>query len=369
MSGEWRYIAAHMNGDGTETFLDYEVPLSNVSIQESLSGHGGLDAKIAPEILRLKTEDGKPIFVPWKTAIYAEASGEIRGGGILTDLPMTGPTLDLDLVGHSGYFADQPWPWEDKFDTADPLVIDRYLIEKFQTQESFDIGLRAAGAEKSKPVRLSQVVSGKNELYYIAVWQTTDLDRERTQLAEVGGYEWVVKHRWDDVDEEKIIHEIEYGYPQLGKRRTDLTFKVGVNIVDDPTVTDDGDEYASHALILGAGQGRKMVRAEDSRKTDRLGRWTVVSDKSINKNDIARKRATSTLKALAGELDIVDLAVWNHDNAPMGSYHVGDEILVQSDEKGGWSDFGALWFRILGINHQPEKNITTLQIRRAEKIS
>ena len=45
---------------------------------------------------------------------------------------------------------------------------------------------------------------------------------------------------------------------------------------------------------------------------------------------------------------------------------MGDEILIQSGE--GWADFGDLWVRVLGIIHHPEKNTSTLQIRRAEKI-
>ena len=360
---EWRYIASRLNGDGTETILDWNLPLSDVSVQESLSGHGGLDAKITPEVASLKGEDGKPIFIPESTAIYAEASGQIRGGGIVTQKPMDGPTLSLDCIGFSGRWQGQPWAGEDKYDTADPLAIDRYIIEEFQ-KKPFDIGLKPVGADTSQMVRLSETVTGKNELYYLAYWETLDLDKERAQLAEIGGYEWVTKHRWSG---EKIVHEIEYGYPRLGSRRSDLRFVVGENIAQDIPATDDGDEYASHVLVLGAGQGRKMVRAEANRPTNRLGKWKVITDKSIGKESVARERAETELKALTGELDITEITVWDHDNAPIGTYHAGDEILIQSGE--GWADFGDLWVRVLGIIHHPEKNTSTLQIRRAEKIT
>src|SRR5699024_11240201 len=144
-----------------------------------------------------------------------------------------------------------------------------------------------------------------------AYWQTLYLNKERTQLAEIGGYEWTVKHSWSG---EQIKHEIEYGYPKLGSRRTDLRFVVGENIPDNIPATDDGDEYASHVLVLGSGQGRKMVRADDSRPTKRLGRWKVVSDKSIGKDQAAKTRVASELKALSGELDITEIEVWDHDN-------------------------------------------------------
>ena len=364
---EWRYIATRLNGDGTETFLDWNLPLSDVSVQESLSGHGGLDAKITPEVAQLKDEDGKPIFVPWSTAIYAEASGQIRGAGILTQLPMDGPSLSLDCIGFSGYLEGQPWVGEDKYDTADPLVIDRYIVEEFQ-KEPFDIGLRPTGAENSQMVQLSEMVTGKKELYYLSLWAgTLDLDKERTQLAEIGGYEWSVGHRWDDSSHDEIVHEIEYGYPKIGARRSDLRFVVGENIIDNIPATDDGDEYASHVVVLGSGQGRKMIQPYDSRPTKRLGRWKVITDKSIGKDQIAKERVLAELKALSGELDITEIEVWDHDNAPVGTYSAGDEILIQSGV--GWADFGDLWVRILGIIHHPEKNTSTLQIRRSEKIT
>lgn len=361
---EWRYIASRLNGDGTETFLDFNLPLADVSVQESLSGHGGLDAKITPEVARLKTASGEPVFVPWSTAIYAEASGQIRGGGIVTQIPLDGPNLSLDCVGFSGYLGGQPWIGEDRYDTADPLTIDRYIWEQFQ-KKPFDIGLRPTGADRSQMVRLSETVTGKNELYYLALWAgTTDLDKERQQLTEIGGYEWMTKHSWSG---ESIKHELEYGYPKIGSRRNDLRFVVGENIPEHIAATNDGDEYASHVVVLGSGQGRKMIQPYDNRPTTRLGRWKVVSDKSIGKDQIAKERVASELKALAGELDITELDVWDHPNAPVGTYRAGDEILIQSGE--GWADFGDMWVRILGIIHHPEKNTSTLQIRRAEKIS
>ncbi|ASZ73344.1 minor tail protein [Brevibacterium phage LuckyBarnes] len=360
---EWRYIASRLNGDGTETFLDKELPLSGVSIQNVISGHGGLDATITPEVARLQAEDGLPIFTPWSTAIYAEASGSIRGGGILTSDPISGPNLSLDCIGFSGYLQGQPWMKEDKFDTADPLQVDRYIWETFQ-KKPFNLGLKPTGDTKSQQRQLSESVSGKKEFYYLAPWQTTDLDKEREQMAAIGGYEWVTKHRWSG---EKIIHEIEYGFPKLGRRRTDLRFVAGENISEHIGVQMDGESYASHVLVLGSGQGRKMIQASDDRSSNRLGRWAIVTDKNITKDKIAIDRVAAELEARTGTADITELEVWDHDNAPVGSYSPGDEIYVQSAE--GWGNFGALWLRVLGIVHHPEKNTSTLQVRRSEKVT
>ena len=40
--GKWRYIASRLNGDGTETFLSYDVPISGCQVTDVLSGAGGI---------------------------------------------------------------------------------------------------------------------------------------------------------------------------------------------------------------------------------------------------------------------------------------------------------------------------------------
>src|SRR5687768_18271789 len=105
----WRYIAARVNGDGTEDFLDWEVPLIDAEITDVLSGISSITGKIAPEIARLKNADGTPLFREWETALYAEHDGEIRGGGILTNSGFNGATWDCEFSGFIGYWKDMPY--------------------------------------------------------------------------------------------------------------------------------------------------------------------------------------------------------------------------------------------------------------------
>ena len=93
--GNWRYIASRLNGDGTETFLSYDVPLSGGQTTTALSGPGGINGTITPEIAALQDEYGRPILEPWSTAIYAEVDGQIRGGAILSAL---GPGFTASFV-------------------------------------------------------------------------------------------------------------------------------------------------------------------------------------------------------------------------------------------------------------------------------
>jgi hypothetical protein len=46
---------------------------------------------------------------------------------------------------------------------------------------------------------------------------------------------------------------------------------------------------------------------------------------------------------------------------------VGDEIALTT--AGGWTDERDLWVKILGIQITPGTDVTTLQVRRAEKVN
>src|SRR5688500_240507 len=95
----WSYFATRLNGDGTETPLATDLPLEGVSLTSVLSGPAGHSSKISPAMQRLKTPDGRPLFEPWSTAIYAEEDDVIRHGCIVTDLGISGADLSITGAG------------------------------------------------------------------------------------------------------------------------------------------------------------------------------------------------------------------------------------------------------------------------------
>lgn len=366
---QWRFIAARLDGAGGEEFLDFDLPLDDVEVHQVLNGHGGLSATVAHEVAHLRV-DGQPVFVPWSTAIYAEASGQIRGGGILTDLSEAGPTLSLDCVGFTGYLADMPYTGHRSIERDDPLKVSRHLWEHTQGRKRFNLGIEFAGSSESRDMFigddtvLPSETPQKVDPYVLAYWQTHDLAREFDHLAELAPFEYRTEHAWDG---DRIRHRLNYGYPTLGARRQDQRFVVGENVLVEPDIETAGDEYASHVLVLGAGEGRSMMRDEQSTTTDRLGRYAVVSDKTITTPAQAKARATAELKALTGTSDVTEIQVIEHPHAPLGSYQVGDEIPLTTAD--GWTDETDMWVKILGIVIRPGSDTTTLQVRRAEKVS
>lgn len=362
----WRYLATRLNGDGTETFLSKNVRLAGATIEEVLSGAGGVKGTINPEDMSLRTGDGEPIFVPWSTAIYAEKDGLIRAGAILEEGDENGPAFTCDGIGFTGHLLGQPYQGEYTRRDIDPLDVVRHLWQHKQSQPDGNIGVQVDTV--SSPVRIGNAVEpGKEEegpkAYTLAWWKDHDMGKAIDDLAASTPFDYRVVHEWDG---ETIRHRLQLGHPTLGARRHDLSFVVGVNIFEQPPIGYDGGAYASHVVVLGAGEGRAMVRGEATRATGRLHRTVVVDAKDITRKAEATKAAAREVAARLGDPDLDTLTVIDHPNALLGSYSPGDEILVQT--RPGWGNARNLWVRILAVSIAPEKDTATLTVRRVEKL-
>lgn len=396
----WRYIASRLNGDGTETFLSWDVPLQDSKLHEDLSGPGGINGYLSPAVARLRGADGEPLFQTWSTALYAEKDGQIRAGAIIVDLDETGPRLDVECVGFSGYLQGQPYRDELSRVGLDPMDVARHLWDSKQTTPHGNLGLTIDPT--SSPARIGlpegpvtrgqpgiddamwnylmsvgwvgNPADGVEQLhppegavlgaYTLGWWATHDMGQEFDKLAAETPFDYRVVHSWNG---EAITHHLQLGYPTLGTRRPDLRFAVGENVSQVPRIEHSGNEYASEVVVLGAGEGRKMIHHPASRDTGRLHRAAVVEDKQLTSSTSARMAAEAELKARLGDADINELVVREHPHAPLGSFGVGDEILVHT--RPGWSGAGSMWVRILSVTTDPSRNECTLSVTRVEKVT
>lgn len=371
----WRYFATRLNGDGTENLIATDLPLNVDSFTHTLSGPNAMSARIDFEVAYLKDEEGRPILKRWETAIYAEKDDVIRWGGILTDVEEDGQRLALTVQGFVAYAYGQPYLDERQWIQADPLVIARHIWEHLQ---SFDGGnLAVVLDETTSPVRVGtetedvefetgegNQVSFEAGPYKLNFFSTHDLGGEFDSLAEATPFDYAEVHEWQG---ETIRHRIRLGYPALGQRREDLRFVVGENVHTDPVVEQDGDEYASEVVVLGSGEGRKMVRASaEVNERDGLRRVKVITDKSAASKPRAKAIAKAELQARIGAENVSTITVLDHPSAPLGSFSVGDEIRIQGSGK-GWNGDLYLWVRILEITTQPGAESASLRVTRAER--
>jgi hypothetical protein len=373
--GDWRYLAYRLNGDGTETQLDPDLPLSGVSLTRAVSGAGGFQAKIDPAVARLLGPDGQPILQPWSTAIYSEESGQIRHGCILTNRAKGDSSLELSGAGFTAAIKGQPYTGSKFFVKTDPIDIARHIWDHWQSFRGGNLGMRLdrstkAGTLIGTTLTQAQFDSRNGPMtfeagpYKLNEWETSDLGGRVDSLATDYNFDYQEDHFWVG---EVVGHSLGFGAPRIGTRRADLRFVVGENIFMPPTIDDDETAYASEVLVLGAGNGATMKRALVPRAAEtRLRRVRIATDNTLKTDAAPRARGQSLLPLLTGRGDVTDLVIADNDNAPLGSWNEGDEIELHTDS--AWGD-DSIWFRIESTTISPEApNVATVSVVRADKI-
>lgn len=374
---DWRYIAQRFNGDGTATNIDLDVPLTDVAIDDVLSGISGLSGTISPEIARLKDSDGLPIFNEWSTAIFAEQEGQIHGGGILTHSSFNGASWELECSGLIGYWKDMPYTGNGAFYVeTDTLDIVRDILDHVQNQDGGNLGL-TADSTKSGLLVGSELASQEydpeggpggltlqSQAYKLAWYQDHDLLSNIDGLAEDTPFDYHERHWWSG---DEIHHHLDFGVPRIGSRRHDLRFEIGENIFVKPSVERAGEDYADEVYALGAGEGARMIRGHAWAPRRRLRRVAVVSDSSMRRVSRANSMAQTELQWRQRLDDFTTVIVREHENAPVGAVSVGDEIYVEGDT--GWVETG-VWCRVLSRRIAPNApGVMELSLARSDRLA
>lgn len=509
----WHYFATNLDGDGGEHLIAPDLPIAGPKITATLSGPDALTGTIPVEVARLRGTDFT-LFEPWRTCVYAELGGVIRGGGIVTSVDVDDATVSLTCAGFTAFATGMPYSGEKNYIQADPFTIAREFWADLQARNHCNIGLKVVCSPSTTPVRLGRMAvaqwatidvdalakpgakpaplptAGTPFLYtytdtdsgghskkitrygmasraehytndkFPEMWwdtsafttsrgkllfwsngeiqesdvypksqapfpggmtdgvirengkivfailgyitstapkadtdgedlepwklnffDTLDLGSRWNDLTKDGGFDYYETHAWVDGppadpkigDSVGITHTVHLGYPSVGRdlRTSDHhRFEVGVNILDVPSVSVDGDDYADYVIVIGAGEGRAAVRGEASvGNKGRLHRTRVVQDTTLKTKAQAQKRAAQWASSYAGDQNISSLKVANHPNAPLGSYGVGDTIQAIGSGR-GWSGDLNLSLRITGIEISPDEgDMATLAVARPDKVS
>lgn len=365
-----RFFATRLNGDGTEGMISSDLPLSDWSITQVVSGADTVEGSVKPEILSLKADDGSPLLQPWSTAIYAEEKGDIVAGGIVQPgTTAKGSVMSVDAAGFSAYPDGQGYDGAQDFIEADTLDIYRHIWNHLQTHPRGNIGMRL-GAEKSGVLigeELEEVefeaegeqVAFDRGPFRLAWWLATDLGERIGDLLEAGGFEYREQHSWRERGD-GIDHQIRFGVPRIGRRRQDIHFMLGDNLVTEPTYA--LEDYASEVVMLGAGEGRtsRVGRAARSGET-RLRRHVVLSDRSLDNMALARNGAAVELGQRTGRVYPTQISV-------RGSLHdgtlpePGDEVLLKTHKQGWYAREEGLWVRASTVRTSAGSSVATCDV-------
>jgi hypothetical protein len=177
--------------------------------------------------------------------------------------------------------------------------------------------------------------------YTLEWWETPDVGQEIDKLAQETPFDYVESHRWDG---SRIAHTVTIGHPRIGRRRSDLAFVQGDNVVSIAAPSIDGDGFANEVVGLGAGEGKGALRRTTAVRDGRLRRTAVVKAKDVAVKSRLDAVIRDELTAHLGQLQIDAVEVLDHPNAGIGSWSVGDDVLIQAELP--WLGEVALWCRI-----------------------
>lgn len=404
----WRYYAFRAL---SREWVHRELPLRDVTIEHTLSGPGGLSASIEPTYADLVGPDGKLVLREWDTVIVAEASGQLRGGGILTSMEITGDELSLDCVGFSGYAAGQPLASSARWggptngtsgNGVDPQAVLWWLWRHLQEQPDGDLGVSVTNLRtpyrlgewhnarklptddepspdpsevEEPPIPIDRVWTNQDRRpatatgktlyweYRLDWFEDVEVGAKFDEICQQAGIDYRETWAWTDSTREGVRLHLELGYPRLGRRASNLRFVEGENISEVVTLTRSGDDFGNVVVGYGAGEGSKQLRQTATHRDGRLRRVVVLDAEDIDNAASLRQLATDELGRARQITDITGFTVRDHPNAPLGSFAAGDDVLLETVL--GWQPT-RMWVRILSYSYSPDGDTVDVTCARSD---
>ena len=382
----WRY---HVRRARTGIWLDRDAQIIDPTLSWALSGVGEFNCRLDARVARTYGIDGRFVFDDWSSFVYAEENGVLRWAGIVDASEDAGngerTVHARSLAGYAKgvkYTSDVTRYYEiDAFDLirllwtsmqSDPMCdIDMAFS---QNQAGVVIGspdpgpapIRGDGeSEEDWQARLSEYATRTNDPYELAWYNTPDFGEEMDKIVSQVNADYVEEHSWLP-ETDGVEHKIGLYWPTAGARRHDLRFVEAENVAVPPSPASEPDEYANHVIALGAGEERHMLREEAQVDDGRLKRHMIAPAKDLYSPLTLQALARSTLAVAQNTIQYDSIEITEHPNAPIGSWNLGDEILLETFS--GYYELNE-WVKIVGWSLSPSQpDRATLSVMRLTSV-
>lgn len=352
----WRYFARHAL---TGELLHSALPLSDVEFGNELNGPGSFSATLAPRWLRAHADT----LLPHLAEIYAEADGLLRWGGLLWSAVPENDQYQLEAASWSSYLTKRhdhhgELRGRGPYVNQDPCVVIRDIWSYAQEQPDGNLGVVVdATTSKAK--------AGTPAEPWHSHWYETPVlgDLMDDLVSEPGSPQYTNACHYQSNG--TIRKRLVLAYPRLGGRRTDISFKTGVNIIEAPSVTYSGDDFANVVIASGSGEGTATRFAVDPVRDGGLRMESVLALPTVNGKDVLGRRAATERRRRQIMGDVTQITVRDHPNAPLGSWQIGDDVHVSVHNQ--WVSFTG-WCRITADSYRPGDSAdqAVLTLKRAD---
>ncbi|WP_242089263.1 hypothetical protein [Curtobacterium sp. DN_7.5] len=164
--------------------------------------------------------------------------------------------------------------------------------------------------------------------YELLWWEAPDCGELVQDLADDGPFDYV--DEWA-MSGDTITSTFHIYYPRAGRKRDDVVFEQGRNVVDVIEATVPGDDYASEVVGIGAGEGSGSVRRSTSTRTGRIRRVAVVTDKTVKTGAQMDRIINRELVVRQRVLEVQKLRVKRTAGT---SWDLGDDVHVKVTLRG-----------------------------------
>ncbi|MEU9014238.1 hypothetical protein AB0D12_31615 [Streptomyces sp. NPDC048479] len=329
----------------TGAWQSLALPLTDLEYGPELNGPGSLSGKLSPRLL----SELPTLADPGTTCIYVEEDGQLRWGGLVWDVRSRGNELTIEAASWSSYLqsrhdVDGELGARGPYTNADPCNVIRDIWAYAQSVADGDLGVTVDATTST-----AKVGTTADPLHF-NWWENTVLgDQVDDLVAADATPDYTCDVAWN-TGRTDVIKRIRLGWPRLGARRTDISFSSGVNIIEDPEIALQGDQYAQVVIASGSGDGRAKRRAISAVRNGRLRLEHVLDLPDIKGTDILASRAQAE-RAWRQNLGAVDeITIRDTRSAPFGSWQVGDDVYTRIHN--AWTDYTG-WCRITGWTVKP----------------
>ena len=354
------------------TWLSLSLPVTDPEVTWNLSGATVITGVFKPEIRELADVG----LEPWATWIHLEEAGQVRGSAILqpTTIGHDG-SLKLVAIGPHGYASRIPF--RDRYSgiAVDPADVVRLIWAHVQSYPRGQLGVTVQGTTpitRGTPARDVNFVTGDGDVvsfvagpYTLDYWQNTLCGREIESLAKDTPFDFIERCEWTSPARIAVRHWTTLHYPQAGRRRWDLRFAEGENILETAPISEPDDAYADTVIVAGKGEGVSQVTATSTRAVGtRLRLGALVDDKTIDSTQRAKATAEDEIAArLAALVEIPEVVVdADHANAPLGALELGDEVGIVA--RYPYVGTVSAWHRVVAIRYSPITRRAVLTLTR-----
>lgn len=348
-SSSWRYFARRaVSGVMLDTDLDIAVD----ELSWVLSGPGVLKGSVAGSTGVAPQVDGRPLLEEWSTMLLAEQGGQLRWAGIVTRAKWEGGRWSIEASGFSTYPHGLPFEGDIVSTGLNALTLVRSIWAYLQAQPDGNLGVIVNGSGLP-------TVGSPEEPWTLSWWDAKDCGSTIDDLAKAAPFDYVERVAWVD-DRPQLYIDCS---PRAGRKRDDLVFIVGDNVMSPLAPERDGSDFANVVYGLGAGEGKAMLRRATARRDGRLRRVAVVAAKDETNAGVLDGMIRRELAERSLAPEVSQVLVIDHPNAPIGSWSLGDDVLIEGFVP--WVGEAALWHRVVGWSLVSE-SAAVLQLVRSD---